>query len=154
MNWDAVGAIAELVGAAGVVASLVYLTSQIRNNSRSVEAATSHSIARARNEINMTLATHPELSDLLLRGKDDYSALQPEERQRYNAYMHGMLNTFEDSYVQYSKGFASRESWEESIAFLSRVLAQPGMDRWWRDHGHGLSVAFREEVDSAIRRRA
>jgi hypothetical protein len=85
VNWDAIGAIAELVGAAGVVASLVYLTSQIRSNSRSVEAATSHSIARARNEI--------------------------------------------------------------------KILAQPGLDAWWRSHGHGLSASFREEVNSAIRSR-
>jgi hypothetical protein len=35
MNWEAVGAIAELLGAIGVIASLVYLAIQIRM-SRSV----------------------------------------------------------------------------------------------------------------------
>ena len=29
MNWDAIGAIAELLGAVGVIASLVYLARQI-----------------------------------------------------------------------------------------------------------------------------
>ena len=29
MNWDAIGAIAELLGAVGVIASLVYLATQI-----------------------------------------------------------------------------------------------------------------------------
>ena len=66
--------------------------------------------------------------------------------------MHGLLNTFEDSFVQYSKGLASPESWQEGLVFLGRMLAQPGIDAWWREHGHGLGVAFREEVDSAIRR--
>ena len=32
MNWDAVGAIAELLGAVGVIASLVYLATQIRHS--------------------------------------------------------------------------------------------------------------------------
>ncbi len=32
MNWDAIGAIAELLGAVGVIASLVYLATQIRQN--------------------------------------------------------------------------------------------------------------------------
>ena len=32
MNWDAIGAIAELLGAIGVIASLVYLGSQIRQS--------------------------------------------------------------------------------------------------------------------------
>jgi len=31
MNWDAIGAIAELLGAIGVIASLVYLATQIRH---------------------------------------------------------------------------------------------------------------------------
>ncbi len=30
MNWDAIGAIAELLGAVGVIASLIYLATQIR----------------------------------------------------------------------------------------------------------------------------
>ncbi len=36
MNWDAIGAIAELFGAVGVIASLVYLAVQIRQNTRTV----------------------------------------------------------------------------------------------------------------------
>jgi hypothetical protein len=31
MNWDAIGAIAELLGAIGVIASLVYLATQIQH---------------------------------------------------------------------------------------------------------------------------
>ena len=40
MDWDALGAIAELAGALGVIASLIYLGTQIRHNTRasSVEA--------------------------------------------------------------------------------------------------------------------
>jgi hypothetical protein len=47
MNWDAIGAIAELLGAIGVIASLVYLATQIRQsreqmsqNTRALRAAT------------------------------------------------------------------------------------------------------------------
>ncbi len=29
MNWDAIGAIAELLGSTGVIASLIYLVTQI-----------------------------------------------------------------------------------------------------------------------------
>lgn len=32
MNWDAIGAIAELLGAIGVIVSLVYLATQIRQS--------------------------------------------------------------------------------------------------------------------------
>jgi hypothetical protein len=45
MNWDALGAIAELVGAIGVVASLFYVASQIRRNSSALEAATNQAVS-------------------------------------------------------------------------------------------------------------
>jgi hypothetical protein len=34
VNWDAVGAVAELVGASGVIASLLYLAVQVRASTR------------------------------------------------------------------------------------------------------------------------
>ena len=34
MTWDAVGAIAELLGALGVILTLLYLSKQIENNSK------------------------------------------------------------------------------------------------------------------------
>jgi hypothetical protein len=47
VNWDAIGAIAELLGAVGVIASLVYLATQIRQsreqmsqNTRALRAGT------------------------------------------------------------------------------------------------------------------
>ena len=47
MNWEAIGAIAELLGAVGVIASLVYLATQIRHsreqmreNTRALQAGT------------------------------------------------------------------------------------------------------------------
>ena len=47
MNWDAIGAIAELLGAIGVIASLIYLATQIRQsreqmgeNTRALRAGT------------------------------------------------------------------------------------------------------------------
>ncbi len=47
MNWDAIGAIAELLGAIGVIASLVHLTGQIcqsreqmSQNTRALRAST------------------------------------------------------------------------------------------------------------------
>ena len=46
MNWDAIGAIAELLGAIGVIASLIYLATQVRQNREQV----SHMLSNALRE--------------------------------------------------------------------------------------------------------
>ena len=45
MNWDAVAALAELLAALAVVASLVYLAVQVRQNTRQARLAAQHSMA-------------------------------------------------------------------------------------------------------------
>jgi hypothetical protein len=47
MNWDAIGAIAESLGAIGVIATLLYLSVQIRQNTRALEDTKRLSIAPA-----------------------------------------------------------------------------------------------------------
>jgi len=40
MNWDAIGAIAESLGAVGVIASLVYLATKIRHSRQQMSGNT------------------------------------------------------------------------------------------------------------------
>jgi hypothetical protein len=48
MNWDAIGAMAELLGAIAVVATLAYLSVQLRQNTASVRASSARSAKRRR----------------------------------------------------------------------------------------------------------
>ncbi len=50
MSWEAVGALSELAGAIGVIASLIYVGMQVRQNTRSMRAATYDSLVRSNGE--------------------------------------------------------------------------------------------------------
>ena len=39
MNWEAIGAVGEIVGAIAVIATLAYLAIQVRQNTNSVQGA-------------------------------------------------------------------------------------------------------------------
>ena len=39
MNWEAIGAVGEVLGAVGVIATLGYLAVQIRQNTRTVKSS-------------------------------------------------------------------------------------------------------------------
>ena len=45
MNWDVIGVVAEVLGASGVVVSLIYLTGQVRAQNRESRLAAMHEIA-------------------------------------------------------------------------------------------------------------
>ena len=54
MNWDAIGAIAELLGAIGVIASLVYLAGQIRHSREQLEQDTRATRASSNGKARIT----------------------------------------------------------------------------------------------------
>ena len=67
MNWDAIGAIGETVGALAVFLTLIYLAIQIRQNTKAVKAAaidsTNSQVSRIRELIiaNADVAIPPQL---------------------------------------------------------------------------------------------
>ena len=47
MNWDAIGAVGETLGAVAVFVSLIYLASQIRAQNKEARIASGHEIIEA-----------------------------------------------------------------------------------------------------------
>ncbi len=65
MTWDAVGALAELVGSLAVLATLGYLTLQVRDARAESRAALLQHRSDAAREMWLARATHPELAGVL-----------------------------------------------------------------------------------------
>ncbi len=61
MNWDAIGAIAELLGAVGVIASLIYLATQIRQSHEQMNQNTAALRTTSRQDIVSGYRTHARL---------------------------------------------------------------------------------------------
>ena len=59
MSWNAIGALAELFGAVGVILTLVFLAMQIRQNTRAVCASANHALNEQRTAINLRFGLDP-----------------------------------------------------------------------------------------------
>ena len=75
MNWDALGAIGELVGAVAVVATLAYLAVQIRQSNKLSRATAVQIVSQQNLEFLGMLATNPDLRELWTKGAEDYDKL-------------------------------------------------------------------------------
>lgn len=53
MNWDAIGAIGEIVGAIAVVATLIYFAIQMRQYTTGLRSATFNATMQEFNQINV-----------------------------------------------------------------------------------------------------
>ena len=67
MNWDAIGAGAEIMGALGVLVTLAYLAIQIRDNTRSLQAASLQSVLDGpRDRYFLPMAQSADMADIYI----------------------------------------------------------------------------------------
>ncbi len=77
MNWEAVGASGELLGAAAVLITLAYLAAQVRHARQDIRRSARHSRVQAARERLLTRATHPELNRLIVRAQQGLGMVDP-----------------------------------------------------------------------------
>ena len=145
MNWEAIGAIGETVGAFVVVLTLGYLAVQIRQNTKSVRSSTRHAFIGSGQALQIAFA-EAEAAEILIKGTRAYSDLSLEERFRFTMLMRAFFGVGEDAYFQFREGLLDHEVWEARARIFAETFAQPGMVDWWKSNQHIYSTTFQEAV--------
>lgn len=148
MDWGAVGAIAELVGAAAVVISLIYVSFQLRAGTRALQIATRDSVFRQLMEWNYVVMGDPRLAWINQAGALDFDVLTEEERARYMHLMYTFLKMFENLYLHHLDGALSGGIWEANRPFLAVYLSQPGAHRYWEKRRSAFDPRFNEVIEA------
>jgi hypothetical protein len=131
MNWDASGAGAELLGAVGMIASLVYLARQIRASARASAVEAKLASTRMLTEFNEELIRSPELDALMNRGIRDFHGLSREEERRFSNMSLKAFWFFSAGFFQWRSGAISEDDWHELLAILRFWLGGRGTRAWW-----------------------
>jgi hypothetical protein len=142
MNWDAVGALAELVGAVGVIVSLFYVASQIRRNSGALEASTNQAVADATQHRLLIPAQSPELASAFAKGISDASSLSPGERVQLDFFARATFRGIQNAFFQHRKGYISDEVWRDYETVLRSGARSSHMQEWWSAERRSFDEAF------------
>ena len=138
MNWDAIGAIAELVGAVGVVASLLYVATQVHNSNRASAVQAKLETTRLLNEFNDLLIQNPELNNLMLQGRRDIGSLSRDEYLQFSSMSLKAFWFFSAGYFQFRQRTLTESDWFELRAVLHYWLRSPGCQDWWHKLGRSM----------------
>jgi hypothetical protein len=151
MNWEALGAIGEIGGAIAVVASLVYLGSQIRYSAKATEASIRRDIADAAQQGFLTGVESPEFT-LIIRKGFNGEELEDTEQFQFLRFVTGVMLNYEVAFHQYLSGLYPE--WETYLC--RRMLVNFRNSRytpaWWKHVRETMfSEEFVAEVDRVIK---
>lgn len=150
MNWEAVSAIGQVVGAVAVVISLVYLAAQIRDNTRSTRSATRQSIVDSIVSVNLAMAQSDAIARAL-RSNLDGRPLAPHEALQQLAHCYACMRTWENVHFQYRSGMLSDEDWSGFRQNVKALMQVPAFRDFWEREREVFSQAFRREVTAVLR---
>jgi heme/copper-type cytochrome/quinol oxidase subunit 1 len=158
MNWDAVGAIGEVIGAIAVVVTLVYLAYQIRQNTIQLEQNTVTSRATAQTASNFALREtrrsiyeSTDMAEVFQRGNGNPDQLDDVSKLRYRCLMQNITEVMLEIYSQTLITGFSPETWNtQGITLVERVMATPGGEWFWANFAHNYPESFRTEVDRLL----
>jgi len=147
MNWEAIGAIGEIIGALAVVISLVYLGLQIRTQNNETRISSVHDILEAlRNEVSTF--KNSENAALYVKGTSDFDCLSDAEQLQYIAMCLGPLRVWEEAYLQYVSGRLGENTWNALRAQYVDTRSAAGPERVWQLRKHTFSNDFRQYSDA------
>ena len=151
MNWEAISAIGQIVGAVGVIISVIYLALQVRSNARQTRLASMRSMSGAFNEWLYGLAGNPQIGDLYYRGMRDFQGIEGADLPRFSALMDSLFRIYEDMYYQKLEGHLDPRVWRGFEAIMRDIIAYSGAQAWWRSRSHWFSREFAEYIDELAR---
>lgn len=151
MNWEALGAIAETLGATGVIATLAYLAVQIRQNTRSLDEgqrlAKVQSYEKRADMVAQHLVALRDSPSIAKIAPGDGQNLDTEEdHARFVIHMRWWMNFCDNLHYQYKNGYLDGEYYE----YQFHVIVQSFAPRW-RELGIVESrPSFSAEVDRIL----
>jgi hypothetical protein len=150
MNWEAIGAVGEIVGALAVFLTLVYLAMQIRQNTKAIQASANHASVSEVNQVRTSMYENADLAQIYVQGLAQPDNLDEENRVRFRLLLHNIFLSGSNIQAQTKFTGLSQSTWESQLIILGRILSSPGGQWFWRGSRLEFEKSFREIVDKIL----
>ena len=132
MNWEAIGAVGEILGAIAVVATLLYLARQTRLGRQTTISQSRNASAIAIAEQDRDIARDPDLARLYIKGHEaPRSEFDDVEWTRFTMLARSVVYLYEEQYMQALEGTTDPTIGDIYAAAVVGFLEFPAWKAFW-----------------------
>ncbi len=158
MDWEAIGTLAELLGAAGVIVSLIYLAYEIRTNTKTLKSGFTHETYVGWADFNYELSKHPNgiEIDRMFKPDSSWDDFTHEQQVILGWVCRSIVERFEAEFSLYEAGILKAEVWEKHRVYCSSFVCLPAVATWWESEKDQpiSSDSFVKEISSGAKHNA
>lgn len=142
MSLEQFAYLAEVIGVVLVIASLVYVARQLRQNTEAIQASTRHTIITTDIQIVDNGIAHPDIEHAMYKPE-----LSDDDKVRLEWWLIELCRSREHQWFQYQNGSLDQKTWKSYLSGLRRNLSFVRTNAWWKEVS---SVYFDAEFVSEV----
>jgi hypothetical protein len=142
--------IAEIVGAAAVVVSLIYVGLQVQDSTRAVRSAAVNDASVAMQAWYQGIGSNRQASDVFLHSITSAEPLSVEDEYQYLMSAHAIFLGMQNSYLLAQEGTLDTTTVTGITSALRGVASLPGFQRYWEQRRGYLDPGFAEYVEGVL----
>ena len=109
MNWEAIGAIGEIISAIAVIGTLAYLARQISQGVNVARAAQNRAVMDSYERLNELILANPTISELLATLQDNAAEVSGVENIRVRHLAYRMMNLQATAQLAFTTGHLGQD---------------------------------------------
>jgi len=134
-DWGAIG---EVAGAIAVIFTLIYLATQIRQNTRQLRSEGHLGITDSYSVTLGQLLADDSLFEAIVRGCQDWESITAFQQSQCHIFFHQHLMHFRTVFQLHDKGAIDDDVYRSIENSHIRFMANPGNRVWWKMVGESL----------------
>jgi hypothetical protein len=150
MELQQLANIAEIFGMIVVAITLIFLTAQMRENTRATRSANAGTAIELTATWYYHISNNPQSSALFWHYLDNPEALTAEERFQAILSLHGLFLSFQNSFYLSRQGTLDADIRQSLTEVVVAVKHTPGIHHFWKARKKIFFREFQEYIDGVL----
>ena len=151
MNLQDFASLAEIVGGFAVLATLIYLVIELRNNTKTTRAQMHDNVTSGYLSVcAMVVDNAKAFSAGIAASQEEFDSFSDEDKVVYFGTIFGFFKHFEHIYSQHRRGYIDESDWAAWSEHILLYFHQPGVQLWWSLRRGSFVQHFGEFLESSL----
>jgi len=151
MSIQDLGSLGELIAALATVLTLIYLATQIRQNTNQLKGEAIIAINETEYDLDKELRGDMVLFSQVIRATTSWDSLQPQEQAAVHLFFHSHTRWCETCWTLWVIGALDQETYASREKFIISFLSHPEGGRvWWKNWKEIYDPRFSERIEQKL----
>jgi hypothetical protein len=152
MSFEQISYLAQIVASVAVVASLIFVALQIKQNTRALQRNEHNSTMEQWTVIRQAIAQNREIAELMTAGLHGERSMDAADQLRLEQMLQENAWAAFHIWDRTQRGIFPKGTFEATAgALLCNLLKTPGGEGWWRKAKYiGFHPGFVSDVDAVL----